>query len=55
MTFELRMRMSAAGALAVLLCALLMLVAPSSLAAGAADRLGLPDFRDWWRRGALRW
>lgn len=44
MTFELRMRMSAAGALAVLLCALLMLVAPSSLAAEAADRLGLPDF-----------
>lgn len=44
MTFELRMRMSAAGALAVLLCGLLMLVAPSSLAAEAADRLGLPDF-----------
>ncbi|GAB1458251.1 serine protease MucD [Thauera sp.] len=36
--------MSAAGALAVLLCGLLMLVAPSSLAAEAADRLGLPDF-----------
>ena len=44
MTFELRMRMSAAGMLAVLLCALLMLVAPSGLAAEAADRLGLPDF-----------
>ncbi|HRO36478.1 DegQ family serine endoprotease [Thauera sp.] len=38
------MQMSAAGVLAVLLCALLMLVAPSSLAAEAADRLGLPDF-----------
>jgi len=44
MTLERRMRMSAAGALTVLLCALLMLVAPSSLAAEAADRLGLPDF-----------
>ena len=44
MTFELRMRMSAAGVLAVLLCALLTLLAPSSLAAEAADRLELPDF-----------
>jgi serine protease Do len=44
MTLERRMQMSAAGVLAVLLCALLMLVAPSSLAAEAADRLGLPDF-----------